>query len=115
MAGIIAGKDDKYDAKHPNATQFAGVAPDAQLLNMKVGAADGGADVSQVIAALDWVVEHRKDHGMNVRVVNLAYGTDVGAAVAGRPAGPRGRERLERRPRGRHRRRQRRARRASRC
>ena len=76
MAGIIAGKDDKYDTKHPNAAQFAGVAPDAKLLNMKVGAADGGADVSQVIAALDWVVEHRKDHGMNVRVVNLAYGTE---------------------------------------
>ena len=52
------------------------MAPDAKLLNMKVGAADGGADVSQVIAALDWVVEHRKDHGMNVRVVNLAYGTE---------------------------------------
>ena len=76
MAGIIAGKDDKYDTKHPSTTQFAGVAPDAKLLNMKVGAADGGADVSQVIAALDWVVEHRKDHGMNVRVVNLAYGTE---------------------------------------
>ncbi|QWZ10075.1 S8 family serine peptidase [Nocardioides panacis] len=75
MAGIIAGHDDGFDPKHPDATGFAGVAPDAQLLNMKVGAADGGADVSQVIAALDWVTEHRKDHGMNVRVVNLAYGT----------------------------------------
>ena len=76
MAGIIAGEDDKFDTKHPDSTQFAGVAPDARLLNMKVGAADGGADVSQIIAALDWVVEHRKDHGMNVRVVNLAYGTE---------------------------------------
>ena len=59
----------------PNPDKFAGIAPDAQLLNMKVGAGDGGADVSQVIAALDWVTEHRTDHGMNVRVVNLAYGT----------------------------------------
>jgi serine protease AprX len=75
MAGIIAGEDAGFDPKHPDATAFAGVAPDAQLLNMKVGAADGGADVSQVIAALDWVTAHRKDHGMNVRVVNLAYGT----------------------------------------
>jgi serine protease AprX len=76
MAGIIAGSDDRLDTKHPNAGLFAGVAPDAQLLNMKVGAADGGADVSQVIAALDWVTAHRREHGMNVRVVNLAYGTE---------------------------------------
>ncbi|MDO9377969.1 MAG: S8 family serine peptidase [Nocardioidaceae bacterium] len=68
MAGIIAGRD-------ASSTGFTGVAPDAQLLNMKVGAADGAADPSQVIAALDWVVAHRRDRGMNVRVVNLAYGT----------------------------------------
>ena len=75
MAAIIAGRDDHFDAKHPNPDHFGGIAPDAQLLNMKVGAGDGGADVSQVIAALDWVTEHRTDNGMNVRVVNLAYGT----------------------------------------
>jgi serine protease AprX len=75
MAGIIAGRDEKFDPKNPDPAKFAGIAPDADLLNMKVSAADGGADVSQVIAALDWVVEHRKDNGMNVRVVNLAYGT----------------------------------------
>ena len=75
MAGIIAGRDEKFEAKKPDPAEFAGVAPDAQLLNMKVGAGDGGADVSQVIAALDWVTAHRRDNGMNVRVVNLAYGT----------------------------------------
>ena len=75
MAGIIAGEDRDFDPKKPSPAQFAGVAPDAQLLNMKVAAADGGADVSQVIAALDWVVQHRRDQGMHVRVVNLAYGT----------------------------------------
>ncbi|MCW2818028.1 MAG: peptidase and in kexin sedolisin [Marmoricola sp.] len=75
LAGIIAGKDDGFDPKKPQGTQFAGVAPDAKLLNMKVATGDGGADVTQVIAALDWVVEHRDDQGMNVRVVNLSYGT----------------------------------------
>ena len=43
---------------------------------MKVAAGDGGADVSQVIAAIDWVVEHRDDAGMRVRVINLSYGTE---------------------------------------
>ena len=43
---------------------------------VKVGVADGGVDVSQVIAAIDWVVQHRNDNGMNIRVLNLSYGTD---------------------------------------
>jgi serine protease AprX len=75
LAGIIAGQDEGYDPKKPNSAQFAGVAPEAKLLNMKVATGDGGADVSQVIAAIDWVVEHRNDMGMNVRVINLSYGT----------------------------------------
>jgi serine protease AprX len=66
MAGIIAGKD----------SEFTGVAPDARLLSVKVAAADGATDVSQVIAALDWVVQHRNDEGMAVRVINLSFGTE---------------------------------------
>jgi serine protease AprX len=66
MAGIIAG----------NGVGFRGVAPDATLLSVKVAPADGATDVSQVIAAIDWVVEHRNDNGMNIRVINLAFGTD---------------------------------------
>ncbi|WP_157682726.1 S8 family serine peptidase [Nocardioides scoriae] len=75
LAGIIAGRDAGFDPRKPQGTVFAGVAPDAGLLNMKVATGDGGADVSQVIAAIDWVVEHRDDQGMNVRVINLSYGT----------------------------------------
>ncbi len=66
MAGIIAG----------NGGSFRGVAPDVNLLSVKVAPADGATDVSQVIAAIDWVVEHRDDNGMNVRVITLAFGTD---------------------------------------
>jgi serine protease AprX len=29
-----------------------------------------------VIAAIDWVVQHRHDNGMNIRVLNLSYGTN---------------------------------------
>ena len=76
LAGIIAGKDYKFDTKKPSTTQFSAVAPDAKLLNMKVAMGDGGSDVSQVIAAFDWVVQNRNDDCMNVRVINLAYGTD---------------------------------------
>src|SRR3954454_15087475 len=69
MAGIIVGNDG-------TSTGFKGVAPGAKLLSVKVGAYDGAVDVSQVIAALDWVVQHRADNGMNIRVINLSYGTD---------------------------------------
>ncbi len=76
MAGIIAGRDTSVTAGNENNDDhFVGMAPDARIINVKVATADGGADVSQVIAAIDWVVQHRKDAGMNIRVINLSYGT----------------------------------------
>jgi serine protease AprX len=69
MAGLIAGNDGQPGG-------YRGVAPDARIVSLKVGVADGGADVSQVIAAIDWVVQHRNDNGMNIRVLNLSYGTN---------------------------------------
>jgi serine protease AprX len=74
MAGIIAGHDaDTTTLTDP--TKFVGVAPDARIVNVKVGAADGSTDVSQVIAGIDWVVQHRNDNGMNIKVLNLSFGT----------------------------------------
>src|SRR6185436_8763143 len=37
---------------------------------------DGGVDVTQMIAAINWVVDHKNDNGMNIRVLNLSYGTN---------------------------------------
>jgi len=45
-------------------------------VNIKVADAHGATDVSQVIAAIDWVVQHRNDNGLNIRVLNLSFGTD---------------------------------------
>jgi serine protease AprX len=80
MAGIIAGRDaavretgKRSKDDHDN---FQGIAPDARILNVKVAASDGATDVSQVIAAIDWIVQHRNDAGMNIRVLNLSFGTD---------------------------------------
>src|SRR5205085_152935 len=44
--------------------------------SVKVADAVGATDVSQVIAAIDWVVQHRHDNGLNIRVLNLSFGTD---------------------------------------
>ncbi len=76
MAGIIAGRDGVSERELDRGDGFHGVAPDARLLSVKVASADGATDVSQVIAALDWVVQHRDDDGMSVRVVNLSFGTE---------------------------------------
>lgn len=66
LAGLING----------NGTGFRGIAPDSRVLNVKVAASNGATDVSQVIAAIDWVVQHRSSNGLNVRVLALAFGTD---------------------------------------
>jgi serine protease AprX len=78
MAGLIAGKDTTLSAPYSRApaSEYRGIAPDARIVSLKVGVADGGVDVSQVIAAIDWVVQHRHDNGMNIRVLNLSYGTN---------------------------------------
>ncbi|MDQ4124267.1 MAG: S8 family serine peptidase [Actinomycetota bacterium] len=78
MAGIIAGRDaaataGKENGDHDN---FIGVAPDARLVSVKVASHNGATDVSQVLAALDWVVQHRNSGGLNIRVLNLSFGTD---------------------------------------
>ncbi len=77
MAGIMAGRDANVPQGSENDPKyFVGVAPDAHVVNVKVGAHNGAVDVSQVIAGIDWVVEHRRDPGMNIRVLNLSFGTD---------------------------------------
>lgn len=71
LAGIIAGRDNT------TGTGFRGIAPDAKLTSIKVGMANGAVDVSQVLAAIDWVVAHRNDDSANpIKIINLSYGTD---------------------------------------
>jgi serine protease AprX len=78
MAGLIAGHDTTLTTPYASApaSAYRGVAPDAHIVSLKVADADGGADVTQVIAAIDWVVQHRNDNGQNIRVINLSYGTN---------------------------------------
>lgn len=74
MAGIIAGRDAGADPQQPLSETFMGVAPDAHLINVKVADAVGAVDVSQIIAGIDWVIEHKDAPGMNIRVLNLSLG-----------------------------------------
>jgi serine protease AprX len=78
MAGIIAGRDDAAPGTVTSASSgnFVGVAPDARIVSIKVADAQGRTDVSQAIAAIDWVIQHKNANGMNIRVLNMSFGTD---------------------------------------
>ncbi len=73
IAGIIAGRTpgaDPAEAEdHPE--WFMGVAPDAGIISVKVADNTGSVDVSQMIAAVEWVTEHAVE--LNIRVLNLSY------------------------------------------
>ena len=76
MAGIIAGRTPGANPLKPKKGQFIGVAPDARIVSIKVADNTGAVDVSQVIAAIDWVVQNRNTNGLNIRVLNLSYNTN---------------------------------------
>jgi len=69
MAGLVAGNGALSGGT------WAGAAPKANLVSVKVAGRDGSTDVSVVIAALQWIVANRTKY--NIRVLNLSFGTDA--------------------------------------
>jgi serine protease AprX len=70
VAGIIAGDGANRDPSDPLRGQYVGVAPDANLISVKVADDSGRATVLDVIYGLQFVVDHQRDY--NIRVVNLS-------------------------------------------
>lgn len=69
VSGIISGNGfDTFGTR-------AGVAPDAHLVSLKVLDGQGRGVISNVIAALEWVI--RNSAAYNLRVVNLSIGAAV--------------------------------------
>jgi serine protease AprX len=68
IAGIIAGNGAASGGA------YKGVAPGANLVSVKVAGRDGSADVSTVIAGIQWAVSFKDRYG--IRVLNLSLGTD---------------------------------------
>ena len=64
LAGLIAGRDPS--------TGFAGVAPGARLVSVKIAGADGETNLRRVLEALDWIRRNHDAPGYNIRVVNLS-------------------------------------------
>ena len=78
IAGIIAGRDSGTVPGHyaGDSAHFIGMAPDARIISLKVADASGDTDVTQMLAAIDWVIAHHHDPGLNIRVLNLSFATD---------------------------------------
>jgi serine protease AprX len=79
MAGIIGGLDNGMNptnyASDPD--HFVGMAPASRIVSIKLADAHGQTDVSQVVAGIGWVIDHAHDKGLNIRVLNLSFGTDA--------------------------------------
>jgi serine protease AprX len=68
IGGLIAGSGQG------SAGLVKGVAPNANLIALKIASANGASDITHVMAALQWAVSFKDEY--NIRVINLSLGTD---------------------------------------
>jgi serine protease AprX len=66
VAGIIAGNGTR------SAGEFVGVAPEANIVDVRVLGSTGSGRISSVVRGIDWVLAHRNTY--NIRVINLSFG-----------------------------------------
>ncbi len=69
VAGMISGNGEKYSGR------YLGIAPKAELLNVRVSDNKGMATESDVVTGLQWVWENKD--AFNIRVVNLSLNSSV--------------------------------------
>ncbi|HEY7785877.1 MAG TPA: S8 family serine peptidase, partial [Pyrinomonadaceae bacterium] len=72
VAGVVAGNGI---ASEGYAGNYAGVAPGANLVDVRILDENGIGRASSVLAAFNWVIENKQRY--NIRVVNLSMGTPV--------------------------------------
>ena len=75
VAGLIAGNAANRDAGDPLRGRYAGVAPDAHLISVKVDDGHGATTLADVIAGLQFVVDFKDEY--NIRVANLSLRSSV--------------------------------------
>lgn len=73
VAGIIAGNGHDSVGGYP--TQYVGVAPNANIINLRVLDANGAGTDSQVIAAIQRAIQLKSTY--NIRVINLSLGRTI--------------------------------------
>jgi serine protease AprX len=83
VAGIIAGNSFNRAATDPARGAYVGIAPEADIVAIKVADDDGASTMVDVIAALEFVVEHKDD--LNIGVVNLSMSSATPASYLNDP------------------------------
>ena len=68
VAGIIGGNGYRSNGK------YRGIAPRCNLIGIKVLDNQGKGNTSDVLAGIQWMIDHKKQY--NIRVANLSIGTD---------------------------------------
>ena len=71
VAATIAGAPGQT----ADTSDYRGVAYRASIVNLRALGDDGSGTASNVIEAIDWAVDHRKQY--NIRVINLSLGAPV--------------------------------------
>ncbi|HTX32973.1 MAG TPA: S8 family peptidase [Solirubrobacteraceae bacterium] len=75
VAGIIAGNGNNLSPSNPLRGEYVGVAPDANLISVKVSDENGNATVLDVIYGLQFAIDHESAY--NIRVVNLSLDAET--------------------------------------
>ncbi|GAC1558589.1 MAG: hypothetical protein NVS2B7_33560 [Herpetosiphon sp.] len=74
VAGIIAG--NSWNAKDPTVQgKYLGMAPEANLINVKVSDNKGLSYLSDVVGGIEWIIRNRQTY--NIRVMNLSLISSV--------------------------------------
>ncbi len=66
IAGIVAGNGTRSGG------QFIGIAPQANVVDVRVLGRTGSGRISSVVRGIEWVLAHRAAY--NIRVINLSFG-----------------------------------------
>jgi len=69
VAGIMVGNGSASSG------QFTGVAPEAGLVSVRVLNAEGQGRTSDMLAGLQWILDHKDEYG--IRVLNLSLGHPI--------------------------------------
>lgn len=70
VAGIAAGNGGARNPADPMRGRYAGAAPEADLVSVKASADNGDSTVMDVIAGVQFAIDHRDELG--IRVINLS-------------------------------------------
>jgi serine protease AprX len=75
VAGLIAGNGNNRPAGDPLDGKYVGVAPEANLIDVKIADDQGNASLIDVIEGLQFAVDFKSDY--NIRVANLSLSSTV--------------------------------------